>query len=239
MSRDLFIKRMFKCFSFLILGILSFPFIIQLAVSVTGPHSGGTGGAVALVAGTLLKPLFLLMVLYQFMLPIRKRLRGLEMNFGWVLLAFLSFAASWQFLFSFGNFWGANFSVGIMNARVPYSLMLFFGFILFVSALPDKRGNRAPEVLNKVAWFFAGIFATYFSIEFAPEVLRVLGPMIAYPLAFIGLKLPILYEWPSSAALFISTQILAFIPSFVRSSTYLIFWLVCCAIIVTEHRTAR
>lgn len=213
MPRKIFIKRMLMCFSFLFLGMLGFPFIIYFAVFVAGPLSGGGGGAVALVAGVLLKSLFLLMVLYQFMSPIRKRLRGLEMNFGWVLLAFLSFAASWQFLFSFGNFWGANFSVGILKPPAPYSLILFFGLILFVSALPDKKDDRAPAALNKVAWFFAGICATYFSIEFALEVLRVLGPMIAY--------------------------LLAIIPSFIRSGSYLIFGLACCAIIVTEHRAVK
>ena len=88
----------------LVFGTLAFPFLIQLTVFLTGPHSGGTGGAVALVAGTMLKPLFLLVVLCLFMLPIGKRLRGLDMNLGWLLFAFISLAASWQFLFSFGNF---------------------------------------------------------------------------------------------------------------------------------------
>lgn len=190
MFRKSFIKRILISFTLLVLGTLAFPFLIKLIVSLTGPHSGGTGGAVALVAGILLKPVFLLVILCLFMLPIGKRLRGLDMNLGWLLFAFMSFAASWQFLFSFGNFWGANFSVGVLQTRFPHSLILFFGFILFISALPDRKEGRSPEMSEKVAWILAGICAVYFVIVFAPFVVRAMGPMIAYPLAFAGRLLP-------------------------------------------------
>ena len=230
---------MLLSFALLVFGMLAFPFFIQLAVSITGPHSFGSGGAVALLAGILLKPLFLLVILWLFMLPIGKRLRGLDMNFGWLLFAFMSFAASWQFLFSFGNFWGANFSAGILRTNAPYSLMLFFGFILFISALPDKKEKRPLELPEKVAWILAGTCAVYFVIAFAPLVARMMGPMIARPLAFAGFKFPALYELASSTALFKATQFLAFIPSVIRSNLFLIFGLLCCAIIVMEHRAER
>jgi hypothetical protein len=239
MLRKSFIKRMLFSSALLVFGTLAFPFLIQLTVSLSGPHSGGTGGAVALVAGTMLKPLFLLVVLCLFMLPIGKRLRGLDMNLGWLLFAVISFAASWQFLFSFGNFWGANLSVGILQTRFPHSLMLFCGFILFISALPDKREKRLPELSEKVAWILAGICAVFFVIAFAPSVVRMMGPMIAYPLAFAGLKLPALYELPISTTLFKATQFLTFIPLVIRSNLFLIFGLACCAIVVMEHRAVR
>ena len=193
----------------------------------------------ALVAGVMLKPLFLLVILCLFMLPIGKRLHGLDMNLGWLLFAFISFAASWQFLFSFGNFWGANLSVGILQTRVPYSLVLFFGFILFISALPDKKEKRSPELAEKVSWILAGVCAVYFVIAFTPFVVRMMGPMIAYPLAFVGLKLPALFELSNSSELFKATQFLAFIPSVIRSNLFLIFGLACCAVVVMEHRAVR
>lgn len=230
---------MLLSFALLVIGTLAIPFLIQLTVSLTGPHSGGTGGAVALVAGTVFKPLFLLAILCLFMLPIGRRLRELEMNLGWLLFAFVSFAASWEFLFSFGNFWGANLSFGILQTRVPYSLILFFGFILFISALPDKKEKRPPELPEKVTWVLAGICAVYFVIAFAPLVVQMIGPMIAYPLAFAGFKFPALYELSSSTALFIATQKLAFMPSVIRSNLFMIFGLLCCAIVVMEHRATK
>ena len=63
---------MFFSFALLVSGTLAFPFLIHLTLYLTGPHSGGTGGAVALVAGVMLKPLFLLVILCLFMLPIGK-----------------------------------------------------------------------------------------------------------------------------------------------------------------------
>lgn len=239
MLRKSFIKRMFFSFALLVFGMLAFPFLIQLIVSLTGPHSRGTGGAVALMAGIMLKPLFLLVILYLFMLPIGKRLRGLDMNLGWLLFAFISFAASWEFLFSVGNSWGANFSVGVLQTRFPYSLMLFFGFILFISALPDKKEKRSSELPEKLAWILAGVCAVYFVIAFAPSVVQMMGSMIAYLLAFVGLKLPVLYELSNSTALFKATHFLAFIPLVIRSNFFLIFGLACCAIVVMEHRAVR
>lgn len=193
----------------------------------------------ALMAGIFLKTPFLLVILCLFMLPIRKRLRGLQMNPGWLLFAFMCFAASWQFLFSIGNFWGANFAVGILQTSFPQSLIVFFGFILFIAALPDKEERKPPEMSEKVAWLLAVTCAVYYGIAFAPLVVQAMGPMIAYPLALVGLKGPALSELLSPVTLFKATQFLAFIPLVIRSNLYLIFGLVCCAIVVMQHRSVR
>ncbi|WP_346893851.1 hypothetical protein [uncultured Roseibium sp.] len=239
MRRKSFIIRTLISFTVLVLGTFAFPFLIKLVVSLTGPHARDTVGAVALVTASLLKPLFLLVVFCLFLVPIGKRLRGLDMNFGWLLFAFMCLAAGWEFLFSIGNFWGANFSAGILTLRYPHSLTFFFGFILFIAALPDKKVRRSPEMSEKVAWILAGICAVYYAILLAPFVVKAIGPTIAVPLAFLGLKVSALYEFSKSTTLFDAIQFLKFIPSVIRSNLYWIFGLACCVIVVMEHRAVR
>lgn len=119
-----YLVSMFFAFLFLASIVLFFPFLLRTAVltKVGGHCGGGVCGAVAAVLGVYLKLLLILVGAAIVLYVTVKRVRG-TLSCWWGGFAVATVWGAAAFLFAAGNFWGANFSVGLLFATLPWSLL--------------------------------------------------------------------------------------------------------------------
>lgn len=124
-SARTFRRRMLYSFALLLVGTIGFPFLLYFLVKMSSCQGvGGACGALAAVVGIYLKSLLLFVCGGLFVLTAIKRMRGM---WAWPWFGFvLAIAwANFPLLFAFGNFWGANFSVGlILMSKIAFVLLL-------------------------------------------------------------------------------------------------------------------
>lgn len=126
------------------LGTFGFRYILFAAVHLSScKGTPGTCGALAVAVGMFLKPALLLVSLAIYIYAVTRRLwRNLSLL--WLLFPVLLVAANSQFFYGFGNFWGANFSRGILyvsGQHIPLLIsILVFTVVLFAA------GNRPASV---------------------------------------------------------------------------------------------
>jgi hypothetical protein len=94
---------------------IGFPFIVYGLIVATGARGvGGASGALAVVAGTFLKPVIILGFVISLLSPCWQRMRSLGFP-GFVgLLAPFLFLLDWPYFLAIGAHWGA-FSFGILT----------------------------------------------------------------------------------------------------------------------------
>lgn len=168
--------------------VLAFPLILKALVGLSNCRGiGGACGALAAVIGALLKPAVVLLVGLWLVWMIHRRLRGLGMGAGWSVAALLWLFGSMQFLVGFGNFWGANFSLGIIafpSMVLTALLLLFIAFLCFVepSAVhSDRPGNFAAWIIAMVASAHATILlasSVFFGLLATPFAGKFLGALV-------------------------------------------------------------
>ena len=160
----------------LLVGTIFFlPYILfDLTKLIVGNTGGGAGGAVAAVLGMTLKPLVILTILLGLGWVAHKRLRGLKIGYGWSVTVLLWLMGSVGFLVGLGNFWGANFGMGLLHISFPVTLLFLFVFLTFLSfkndGLPSKVDDRV-----KVAWMVAAVATAHALFLSSMEIMGGLG----------------------------------------------------------------
>lgn len=140
---------------------LAFPFIVYGLVVASGANKiGGAGGALAAVIGIYLKPLIIVVFLLAIIAPCWKRMRSLGIFPMWGLIVPLLVAMDFSFLFAAGNFWGANFSVGILKAQLPlHALTALALMVAMAIALPPMDTDRNGVARYGILGHLLGIVA--------------------------------------------------------------------------------
>jgi len=130
--------------------VFLFPYFLRWVVlTVVGGSCSGAGGAcgaLATVIGVYVKPVLVLIGIVLYTLSAFKRLRG-EFSRFWAVFAVAVIYASAPLLYALGNFWGANFSVGILalSAPLPLVALLLFGILLTLD-IEDAPGYSGSLV---------------------------------------------------------------------------------------------
>jgi hypothetical protein len=145
----------------LLIGFIAlFPFLLVAFVKMTNCKGiGGACGAVAVVFGVTVKPLGVLASGIFILTIAWRRLRRLEMSHLWAASVFLWFFASSMFLVGVGNFWGANFTMGLPGAR-PVVFLFLLVFTLFL-ALASEREPTVPSETARIAWIVVTVSAIH------------------------------------------------------------------------------
>ena len=136
---------------------IGFPFIVYGLILVTGARSvGGAVGAVAVVAGVFLKPVFLLGFAISLFAPCWQRMRSLGFPGFIGLLAPFLFLMDWPYLLVTGAHWGVGFSLGILNVKAPLFAMSALAMLIamVVASPPD---DRVPS--QRMAGWIGGVLA--------------------------------------------------------------------------------
>ncbi|MAS06637.1 MAG: hypothetical protein CL534_18395 [Ahrensia sp.] len=128
--------------------VFLFPYFLQYAVeSLAGDCAGGGEcGALATVLGIYVKFPLVLIGIALIALSAFKRIRA-QFSRLWILLAVAIGFVSAPQIYALGNFWGANFSVGILGLSAPFPLLalLVFG-ILFCIEIEDAPGYQGSLI---------------------------------------------------------------------------------------------
>jgi hypothetical protein len=124
---------------------IGFPFIVYGLVLVTGARSvGGAVGALAVVAGVFLKPVFLLGFVISLCSPCWQRMRSLGFPGFLGLLAPLLFLFDWPYLLVAGTHWGVGFSLGILKLNAPLFAITALA-MLIAMALASPPDDELPS----------------------------------------------------------------------------------------------
>lgn len=157
MAADAFTKRWIIALSCLVALGFAFPFIIGPITYATGCQSvgGGACGAVALMLGVFLRlPAVFGVGLYLSRLAWERSATAQIRPWGFPFVV-MSYLASISVLFGFGNFWAANFTLGV---RTPGGL-LALGFLIAaltgLSLLPNPV-VVAPQAKPRSTTFAVG-----------------------------------------------------------------------------------
>lgn len=152
-----FRSRMIKLSAFMFITIAGFPFILYVLVSLTPCRGGGACGALAAVAGMILRPLALGIFVIGVGKAIHKRCKHAQLTWGWVIMALLWMLGSSSFLLGAQNFWGANFGMGILAIHPPLLLLFLTAFTIFLAFYHGQVLNDGSGTDLKIAWVLAGL----------------------------------------------------------------------------------
>ncbi len=143
-------------FGGLIAFIVMFPFLLAALVSISSCQgSGGACGAVGALVGMTVKPLGVLLIAGAIGWLVYKRIRWLEFSFWWTLATVCWLIGSFAFLIAIGNFWGANFGMGLIHIKAPILLLFLIIFMVFL-AVKDTYISSEDSNYQSVAWLVAG-----------------------------------------------------------------------------------
>ncbi len=128
----------------LLLLALLFPFFLYIVAHLTGCAGvGGACGAVGALAGIYVKLPLTFLILLVIGWSAFRRIHGLRLGAEWFLLAALLLLTAFQPLAAFGNFWGANFAVGmIFTSFMP--LLCLVPLLIFLGVYPDDSPVVQP-----------------------------------------------------------------------------------------------
>lgn len=113
-----------------------------------------------------------------------RRVSSVGLSRLWVVLVFLLAWGSSQVIYGTGNFWGANFSVGLIFMQFPYMLIALIGFGIFLALYAPPVGGELPSGHRK-AWTIAACSAVAVWVTsslFAMFFLAALGGRLGLPL---------------------------------------------------------
>ena len=204
MNRRRYLKGLMIALLCLVAGIALFPFVIIAIVKLYGPLPLGAGGALASMIGVVGKPILLLAIALFLLDHVWKRLVYADVSRWWLLFPLLLLFACFQSLFAIGNFWGANFSVGLVTTPhlhyFLYKLLAMLIFLVFPAFLPDREvlgvlHSPQHKAIGSL-WGVATLAATLIVLLVMHDILRGISIM-AYPLAMVGIRLPSLAHMPS------------------------------------------
>lgn len=178
MDGDDFRTQMMYWYGGLIVLTLSFPFFLQGVVAATGcSASGGACGAVAAIVGMYVKPPLVFVIVIGIGVAMIRRMLSLELGYGWWIATFCWLLASSGIFISLGNFWGANFAMGLMGIGQVFTLFLV-AFTVFLSFDLESSG-WANDQITRLGWIAAGVSALHAALQ--------MSALIVLAIPFLGL----------------------------------------------------
>jgi hypothetical protein len=148
-----------------------FPFLLYLIVGISGCAGiGGACGAVAVVAGIYLKPPVALALSAGIGWKMIQRVLSLKLGKGWVAAVVCWMIAASAFFTGIGNFWGANFSMGLLYFIFPPLILVTAAFTCFLCFDIEAEGF-VDDPVSKAAWIAAAASAIHISILQSPSFL--------------------------------------------------------------------
>lgn len=182
---------MFIAFGFLACTVLFFPVLLGALVPILagGRCGGGACGALAVVLGIFLKPMLILIGAALAALATFRRVRG-TLSGWWAVFAGMAMWGSAAFLFGAGNFWGANFAVGMLRLIMPWSLLSLVVLTVFLSLDIEGRPAFSGRIAAITGPFGLPIGALYIVTAIWLSIIAAIGlPML---LAIDGIGRPVL-----------------------------------------------
>jgi hypothetical protein len=184
-SGGLMDRRRFRLFAVIWLAVLVgfialFPYLLYGIVKASScERVGGACGAVAVVVGTTIKPLVIGIAGIVLLRATWRRMRRLEMSRLWIGALVMWYLGSVGFLIGIGNFWGANFSMGMIGPmRPPVSLLFLLAFMGFLAAHADDATPSSTGG-GRAAWLIAAVAAMH-------AIVLSLFPMAVFVSAMTG-----------------------------------------------------
>lgn len=154
--------RTFRLWSWVIVALLiaatiGFPVLLKVVVDliVQGRHIGGARGAVALVFGIYGKLILIALLGLISAYAVGRRAYTTGQSAWWGLFAFLAVVAGSDAIFTFGNFWAANFVVGMLSGIGLLMVILASApllVLLFVFRAPYEKCLKPGEKFDAVSW---------------------------------------------------------------------------------------
>lgn len=162
----------------------AYPWILRGLVELSNCRGiGGACGAVAVVISVYVRPPVIIVFAAFLLWILVRRMRRLNISLGWTFAAGIWLLGSFPFLMAFGNFWAANFSLGLLYLSLPITLMILLVFILFLIFADDNPASSADSIQNR-AWLIAKISVGYVMLLSATSLYLALGSLP--PLSFLS-----------------------------------------------------
>lgn len=119
---------------------LGFPFIVYGILVVTNARAvGGASGALAVVAGLLLKPVIILGFLLSLIGPCWRRMQSLGLPGYAGLMPALLMLMDGPFLLLIGAHWGVGFTLGVMRLDAPIWALTGLSMLIAMSLANEER----------------------------------------------------------------------------------------------------
>ena len=161
MERHKFVFRVVIAFGSLAGFYFAYPWILSVLIELSSCRGiGGACGAFATVISVYVRPPVIIAFAAFLLWVLVKRMRWLDISRGWAVLVGLWLLGSFPFLVAFGNFWAANFSLGLVYLSLPVTLLFLLVFILFL-VFADDNPARSSDPVQKRAWLIAKVSAGY------------------------------------------------------------------------------
>ncbi len=200
-------------------AVFFLPYILfDLTKLIVGNRGGGAGGAVAALLGMTLKPLVIFTILLGIGWVTHKRLRGLKIGYGWSFSVFLWLMASVAFLVGLGNFWGANFGMGLLQLSFPVTLLFAFVFMIFLSFKNVSSPSKIDDGV-KVAWLVGGVATAHALFLSSMAILGGLGVIPFVGAAITPITMPV-FQFLSPAYPIVSLGFSSTIVTYVDLAVY-------------------
>jgi hypothetical protein len=133
---------------------LLFPFLVFGIVKLSSCHGvGGACGAMAAIVGMTVRPLCIAILIIGLAIASWRRVRGAGLSVLWFTAIVLWLIGSSTFLIGFGDFWGANFGMGLIFLNFP---ILFFFLLVFLAFLASNfEGATIQPQTTARSWTIA------------------------------------------------------------------------------------
>lgn len=148
-----FIKWVVISICLLLFSTILFKWFLWVAIMLTtgGKCGGGICGALGVVFGIYGKILLLFIFVLITVYAVFRRLRMVGSQI-WLLFVLALILPSAAPLFAIGNFWGANFSLGILYMRSPSFLLVnMFAFLILLCISMEEKPAFSGSI-NSVKW---------------------------------------------------------------------------------------
>jgi len=150
MGHEKYRRRLAHWLGGLVVFILLFPFFVYALVTLTCHPGTGACGALAAVVGMTIKPLGIAVILVGLTVIAWKRMRAAGLGVPWFIAIVLWSIASVSFLVGFGNFWGANFGMGLLFGGFPIIILFLLAFLMLLATNFDSAPIRVE--MTGAAW---------------------------------------------------------------------------------------
>jgi hypothetical protein len=226
MGVDRYRMRLMTFAAILAVFTIGFPYILYGLVSLTSCRNvGGACGAVAVGIGVIGKPAGILVAIGGFFFIIWKRMPALGMSRLWNIATAIVLLGSIGTLVVFGNFWGANFVLGLIASEAFANIIVVAIFLVFLALDHDPDVIGAPEkdrwwrVLAVSLGYLALISAvsTVAWVTLMQSMMASGGSMASNPfgivMRFLTLGLPVAMMSHIALAMFLIAIVMIALPS--------------------------
>ncbi|MEX3011534.1 hypothetical protein [Hoeflea sp. TYP-13] len=170
MDKGQFRSSMLIWFGVLFTFLFFFPLMLTALLKVSACQGvGGACGALASVIGVYGKTPVILVIGFFIIRALHRRIRWLEISAGWTVLACLWLISAIPFLLAVRNYWGANFSLGLINVSMPGLLPFLLTLVVFL-CFADYPVTDGLDVRRRTAWLAATIAAIHATMLLSAKI---------------------------------------------------------------------